>query len=348
MKKFTVAAAALLTTTALAHAGGLDRSGQSISPLFEAGGETGSYAQLSFGRVDPTANNATVNDPLSTYSQAGFAFKTNLGSNLSAALVMDQPFGAEVSYSNIITGAGASVTTTGFTALLRYKTDSGFSVHGGLRSLTGSGGVNVLTHEVSNATGSGNGYVFGAAYEIPDIAMRVALTYNSSIKTSFTATERVGAVVTPNIAFDIEFPESVNLEFQTGIAADTLLTGSVRYVGWNGFSFATAANNYATFTEDSYTYSLGVGRRLTDSFAMSATLGYEAGGSRPSTTALAPTTGQTTLTLAGSYTRDNMTISGGLTLGRPGDQDVLFPGIGSQTFSGNTVVGAGVRLGFNF
>ncbi|WP_438959690.1 hypothetical protein [Nereida sp.] len=43
MNKRTTAGAVLLVTTSLAAAGGIDCSNQFIGPLFEAGGETGSY-----------------------------------------------------------------------------------------------------------------------------------------------------------------------------------------------------------------------------------------------------------------------------------------------------------------
>jgi hypothetical protein len=49
MKKFTGAGIALLLGTTAAYAGGMDRSGQSITALFEEG----TYAEISFGSVSP-------------------------------------------------------------------------------------------------------------------------------------------------------------------------------------------------------------------------------------------------------------------------------------------------------
>jgi len=67
-------------------------------------------------------------------------------------------------------------------------------------------------------TGSGSntrefGYIAGAAYERPDIALRVALTYQSSIDFAVDTLENgVLASVT-----DITLPQSITLDFQSGI-----------------------------------------------------------------------------------------------------------------------------------
>ena len=344
MTRLGVTAALLATTATMASAGGIDRSGQSIAPLFQEGGASGSYVQLSFGSVDPTANSAVLADPLERYNQTALAFKTDLSDSLSAALIVDRPFGADVAYTTApVAGLGASVSTDAVTGLVRYKLGNGFSVHGGVRMMRASGSI--VTTAVLNASSNWDaGYVVGAAYEIPDIALRVALTYNSGIRSRFTGTEN-GAPVT----FNVDFPESVNLDFQTGIAANTLLTGSVRYAGWNGFNLTTSTpTQFVNFTGDTYTYSLGLGRRITDSFAMSASIGYEAPGNTPSSTALAPTTGLTSLTVGASYTMDNLEISGGVTVGRPGDQSIVLAGPTIVPFNNNTVVGAGIRIGMNF
>lgn len=343
MNKFTTATAALLATTTMASAGGIDRSGQFLGPLFESGGDTGAYLQFSIGSVDPAANNATMTDPLGSYTPLAFAYKRDLNPNLSMALIIDQPFGAEVEYvDGIFAGGQASITSTAVTGVLRYKINENFSVHGGLRALTVDGSITSGTGILDASSDWDTGYLVGAAYERPDIALRVALTYNSEITSGFEGTE-LPTAPTGGRTFDVVWPETINLEFQTGIAADTLLFGSIRYAKWDGFSLDTVQGNYVNFTDDTTTYSLGVGRRLNEQLALSASIGYEAPGTRPSTTALAPTTGSTTVTLAATYTMDDMTVTGGVTYGVLGDQDV-----GPITFEDNEVVGFGVRIGYNF
>ena len=82
--------------------------------------------------------------------------------------------------------------------------------------------------------------MLGGAYERPDIALRIALTYNSTIETNHTTVETVGGGVVSTAPTEIETPESVNLDFQTGIAADTLLFGGIRWVNWTDFEISPA------------------------------------------------------------------------------------------------------------
>ncbi|MBU2288850.1 MAG: aminotransferase class I/II-fold pyridoxal phosphate-dependent enzyme, partial [Gammaproteobacteria bacterium] len=92
------------------------------------------------------------------------------------------------------------------------------------------------------------GWVAGVAWERPDIAARVSLTYNSEVDHDFDTVER-GPLVDPDgpgpvpalpllegtSTTTVSTPESWNLEFQTGVAADTLVFGSIRWVEWSAF-----------------------------------------------------------------------------------------------------------------
>ena len=121
MKHITTALGALALSTSLAQAGGIDRSGQSISAIFEKG----NYVELSFGRVKPkvsgTQQSSTVppltagalsGDMAADYNQVGLAIKTNLSEKLDLGLILDQPFGANVAYPLIINTSGAYYAAT--------------------------------------------------------------------------------------------------------------------------------------------------------------------------------------------------------------------------------------------
>ena len=357
MNKYMTAGAALLMTTSIATAGGIDRSGQFFGPLFEEGGESGNYVQLSYGIVSPDANAdallgglAPTGDPLQDYNAIGFAFKTQITDELSAAIIIDEPYGTSVEYtSGVFSGTPvgngqAYISSTAITALLRYKLDNGFSVHGGLRAQE-IGGVVVSSPGILRAdSGYDFGYVIGGAYERPDIALRVALTYSSEIDNDLSGTENFA----PIADFTVTSPESINLEFQTGIAEDTLLFGSIRHVRWDGYNLTANGNVYANFTNNTTSYSVGVGRRLSDDLSVFATLGYEGAGVRPSTTALAPTTGYTSLGVGASYTIDQFELTGGVTYIIPGDQQVVAGAAGSFEFDDNEAIGVGLRVGYNF
>ncbi|WP_430448893.1 OmpP1/FadL family transporter [Rhodophyticola sp.] len=370
MKNIVAASAALLASTAIASAD-ISRTDQSMRVLFEDVGPSGNYVELSFGRVQPEANTPTLPNPLRDYTLPGFAFLHRMNDQLSFAVIYDNPFGAAVGYPGFATaapaglpffGGNANVETEALTVTGRYEFGNGFSVHAGLRALESTGtiytGVNPPAFSELNASSSepGLGYLVGAAYEIPDIALRVALTYHSAIDVSFTGTEatvdpQTGvASATVDTAFEVEFPESINLEFQSGIAEDTLLFGSIRHAFWDGFNVTTpgaTGGRYVNFTSDSTTYTIGVGRRFNENWSGSIAYTHRTSGATPSDTALSPTTGLDSITLAGQYEQDAFTVSGGITYGMPGDQ-VVNSLAGPLNFEDNRVLGIGLRVGFRF
>jgi len=376
MNKLMTATAVLALSAGGALAGGIDRNGQPIGIIFEDTGDTGSYFTFSFGNVNPsatgTAGATTVNDPLGSYRQIGFGFKQDISDALSVSLFYDQPFGASVSYDSGVPffGGKAEISSDALNVIGRYEMGNGFSVHGGLRALQVGGEIFTLFDggavpallEADSKTGLGG--VIGAAYEIPDIALRLAVTYSSEINLDFEGTESTlsgldpafPAAASADSEFEMTFPESINIDFQTGVAADTLVFGSVRWVGWDGFNLTTDGaglgrgdSEYVNFEGDTTTYSLGVGRRLNDMMSVAVSYTYEDRGDEPSTTALAPTTGIQAVNVGGTFNlSDNTTLTAGFTIGTPGDQIVENGVVGDVDFDDNMVVGAGFRIGTRF
>lgn len=362
MKSHFLAIPALLASTAAVHAGGIDRSGQSINALFESG----RYAEFSFGHISPDTSGTSVaalgsansGNATEDYMQFGAAYKADINDKLSYAIIYDQPFGADIDYPTgtgyYAAGAQADLDAHALTGLLRYRMNDNFSVHGGLRvqTIEATAAVPFVGgYTVDGERDTGVGYVAGVAYERPDIAMRVALTYNSSIDHDVDTTE-FGAVMSTT---EIETPQSVNLDFQTGIAADTLLFGGIRWVDWSSFDISPAAYAGATggaslvsYENDVFTYSLGVGRRLNDNWSVSASVGYEKseGGFASN---LGPTDGNKSLALAAVYTRDNMKITTGVRYVNIGDAETAIPGFApAAEFEDNDAVAFGVKVGFTF
>ena len=364
MSKVVTSAAALLMSTTLVSAGGLDRSGQSISAIFEEG----DYAELSFGYIMPDVSgigpNATLDGLAATgnvapaYNQLGFAFKTDLNEKFSLALIFDQPFGAAVSYAEpgyALYETSAEVTSSAITALGRYKMNDRFSVHGGLRHVSAQGSVSLndpatgpgIDYEAEFSTASGVGYVLGAAYEKPEIALRVALTYSSEVDLSLPTNLTVPAfgAVTP---MDATLPQSINLDFQTGVAADTLLFGSIRWVDWpvtelNPFGYP--GNPLLSYDDPTTTYSIGIGRRFSESFSGSISVGYEKSTGELASN-LSPTDGYLSVSLGGAYTLENgVKLSGGVRYLVPGDATTEDLG---ASFTDNSVIALGLKISTNF
>lgn len=359
---------AFLGTTALvliagqALGAGLDRSGQSIGVLFEEG----RWGELSFGFVSPdiTGTDAAAQPTGNvgeTYFMPGMAYKADFDDQISYALIVDAPYGGNVAYgttSPVYGGTSGSVESRALTGLVQYNIADGFSVHGGVRALQTSADVTLSGAAYGGSSGytyTGEsdwemGYVAGFAYENPEIAARVSLTYSSAIDLSMDSSESNpsvggGAAVPGN--FDVKVPASINLEGQTGIMADTLLFGSIRYVEWDGFNLTPALLGGTALVEydtDSYTISVGIGRKFSETFSGAVTIGYE--DSAPGTSgALGPTNGFSSIGLGGTYTMPTgVKVSGGASYILPGDADVASGG-STATFTDNSVLAFGIKIG---
>lgn len=385
MKHVITGSAALMISAAPLMAGGIERAPQSLAALFEAG----NYAELSFGGADPTVKGrdtaipgaypggVATGDVAQGYGFVGLAYKHQFNENLSGAIIIEQPFGADIYYptapdgSPLLGGTSATVDSTTFTALARYSFDNNFSVHGGIRGSKANGEVTldgaaygpIAGYNVKLDDSWGVGYVIGAAYEIPDIAARVSLTYNSSIEHDFDTTENIpGIPVGMDSTTTVKTPKSVTLEGQTGIAADTLVFGSIRWVKWSEFKVepriftrAPTAEDPLGFgvegglvsLEDSTTYTIGVGRKFTENWSGSASLIYEPSGERL-VSPLAPHTGRKGVTLAAIYTMDNLKITTGINYSKLGNARPQTGGTERARMTGSDVWGIGVRVGYSF
>jgi long-chain fatty acid transport protein len=369
LKHILTALGALALTTTAAQAGGIDRSGQGIGALFEKG----DYMELSFGYVSPSVSGHDVpafgggasGDVAASYLQLGMSVKTDLSEKLSAAVIMDQPFGADVLYGSTsvaLGGTSAVAQSTALTALLRYKLDNGVSFHGGLRMQKSSahvdlrglayGGLNGYSVDMKQDTGTG--YAVGVAYEKPEIALRVALTYNSAITHEFATVETVRGSTVAATPTEVNTPQSINLDFQSGVAKNTLVFGSIRWVDWSKFLlepafFTPRAGGGLISLDDTITYSLGVGRKFNDHWSGALSVSYENAGD-PLVSPLAPTNGRLGVTIAGIYTKDNMKITTGINFTKLGDAmpETGTPDVARANFSGNTAIGIGIKIGYTF
>lgn len=357
MTKSLLAAGIVCLSSTMVYAGGLDRSGQSVAAIFEAG----NYMEISFGQITPNVTGSFVPAPgvgfesgniAPSYSQFGFALKADLSEKLSLGVIYDQPFGANVDYSDADIGyplglgapigaTKANVESSGVTALARYKLNENFSIHGGARIVSASGDVtlNASNYASDYSSGSGTGYVVGAAYERPEIAMRVALTYSSSIDLSLN-----GSLAN---TLETTLPKSVNLDFQTGIAAGTLLFGSVRWVDWTETELVDSnlPTPLVSYDQASWTYNVGVGRKFSDNLSASISYGYEAsqGGAASN---LSPTDGFSSLQVGAAYDFGNgLKLSGGVRYVMVGDATTELL---SADFSDNSALGVGLKISMNF
>ena len=252
----------------------------------------------------------------------------------------------------------------------RYRINDNMSVLGG-----------VNRYDVSNATvttlgayyvvsGDEIAPVVGAAYENKEIALRVELLVQAETDVALTAGSSVASAVptvtVPNATMVI--PQTMTLNFQSGIAKDTLLFGSIHKADWdtaqitipdiaNGINPSTLATNQAVKGVSSSfstktAYSLGVGRKINENFSALGSYSTEAGGGATSADPFTLTDGSQTLGLGVRYTKDNMTITGGYSYTKVGDVTITYPMAPlpslTATYADNKVTGLGLKIGFSF
>lgn len=370
MRHLLLASVAALATGA--HAGGLDLSGQPVTMLFRDGGRQGGYAEVSLGATNPRIvgtdpAGASSGDVFGTVSDLGLGVVRQFGRAWSGALILDRPYGVRVDYGAAdaafpFAGTHARPESRALTALLRYDLGTRWSVHGGLRAerfggeafLDGTGYGPLAGYEWKGDPDWGLGFVAGGAFEIPEIALRVALTYGSEIAHELDATETgLGPAPTPSTT-PVTMPQSVNLDFQTGITPRTLVYGLVRWVNWEGWEVAPAGLLAATgqplieFDSDAFTYRLGVARQLTDAFAAAIEITHETAKNQASTP-LDPYDGFTTLGVGGRYTTAaGVTVGAGLGYSWLGGATATVPGGASAAFDDNNAISARLSIGIGF
>ncbi|TFL18620.1 OmpP1/FadL family transporter [Jannaschia formosa] len=207
-------------------------------------------------------------------------------------------------------------------------------------------------YEVEVEQDWGVGVTLGAAYEIPEIALRMAVTYHSEVTHDTRGNETsilFGGGVEQSNGLTFASPQSVNVEFQTGINEKTLVLAGVRWTDWDDFDvIPELLNSDLANIDDSYRWNLGVARRFTDNFVGLASITYEKDLGSDTVSPLGPTDGQIGLSLGARYTSGNLNISGGINYTKIGD---AFAGVADQPvafFEDNSAVGVGLKVAYEF
>lgn len=266
------------------HAGGFSRGTADTDILFEEGnfnmrsGVAIVMPKRGFATVTPKGSTTPIKSTDGDYSQQytipSAAVKFNLTDDLRCAGTYTQPFGADSVYGPQATLLGAMADGTGtaseefitneFGATCAYK----FDLQKGRLWLLGGGFVQDFSYTQkivfapllppgfeplagTNATlkfeeGYTPGFRIGAAYEIPEIALRAQVIYRSAVSHTAEGTFRTavdnldpdgpGPMPVFGTGKTIGYgtlPQSVELRMQSGIAPGWLAFGSVKWTDWS-------------------------------------------------------------------------------------------------------------------
>ena len=367
--KRTILNLAVLSTmlgAGLVQAGGFDRTGQDTSIMLKEG----SMVEITSVSVNPKitgthGGSATATGEVApNYSFTNLGFRTNISDNFAIGIIQEKPFGANVDYTagavGTYVGLKAEVDSSSTTLLTSYDMDN-VTVYGGLKNQSLSASATnplVAAYTITSTADSSLGYVLGAAIENPETAMRIALTYHSKVNHDIAIVENRTGISATASTLKVTAPESFNLDFQTGIAANTLLFGTIRQVKWSQMSlcplqYDIRASGGVTasgiclkeFKNNTTSYTLGVGRKFSDHWSGAFTYGREASNDDKAS-ALSPANGYNKMGLGVTYTGEQAIVTLGMQKINNGDVTIASPKAASMT--GNTTLVTALKIGYKF
>lgn len=357
-----------------ASAGGMEKTALPSAFMFEAG----NYAELSFQSSDydvssSSGGNASVVGDLQS---TNFAVKIDINDKISFGVVRYLQSSIDVDYpSNWVSNVGsvlpvvvghtsqaedltsADLKIDATAALIKYRLNENFSLTGGVKLSTvqdASLSIPFTGTDMTIAGDSETSYIYGLAYERPEIALRVELLREEEVSFSLTPNGRaLNGVATGTEA---SLPNYTSLNVQSGIAPDTLAFFSARKADWGSHQVILAGGLTAPIStfSDTTTYSVGIGRKLSDSLAASLAYNWEEGTGPDSTSSLSLTDGYRGISAGLKYTNGNVTISGGINYTQLGDTVVTQSAapfnnvLTNAPFSDNSVTSVGLKIGYHF
>ena len=295
-------------------------------------------------------------------SSLHFAAKFDVTEDFDIGISRYNQAGASHNYQ----GAGSSIP--GFSAvgpkvdlsisalnLLGRYSFNDFSAIGGIKVSTVADATADI-FKLSGATtaavvdgGSDSGLVAGLAYEKPEIALRVEFLYEAEASFSLSTTGGLLGTATANTTASL--PDYRTINFQSGIAEDTLVYGSIRMADWSNHQIAVAPQTQAAPTSsfsDSTTYTIGIGRKISDEVSLSVSYKTEEATDSTGTSLLTPTDGYSAFGAAIIYTFPGGTeVTLGANYSDIGDKTVTTSGV-SGAFTDNKVITTGLKIAHNF
>ena len=286
------------------------------------------------------------------------------------------------------------VDTQNISMIFGFQPNKNFNIYGGGVYQTIKGNVSLRGQAYSLYNGydasiketGGVGWLAGFAYQIPEIALKASVTYRSEIDHDVDIRENLptlsalallpgGAAAAAEIAASsgetrITTPQSVNLDLQSGIMADTVAFANVRWVNWKDFSIqpykfgkvseavgglVNRPNGFdlVKYSDDQISATVGVGRKLNDLWAGNVSVGWDSGAGNPVTT-LGPTEGYWNVGLGLQYSPTPSTfIAGGVKYFWLGDARAQTGAQADSSdylaeFNDNNALAYGLKIGYKF
>lgn len=347
MKYVPTVIGVVLCFSVRSHAAALERSGQLILPFFEPG----HYAELSVGKIHPnisaesanqtqlsqtlgvtdfSTGNLTPNDDL---FQA--AVKVQLHPQFSAGLILDQPFGVKVNYTYApesilgrekLEAVKIHFKSQNLTAIAGFQPNVNWNIYAGLAHQRFQGELDLFGknyyffngYNIQLKPDNATGWLAGISYQIPEIALRTSLTYRSRIKHKVQTVEYIPLSGPSENSTEIETPQSINLDFMSGISTTNLIYGAVRWVNWKNFEIqpegfksiiapyiqyipTLADFKLINYQADQWSAKIGIAHKINERWYTNIETGWDSGSNNPLST-INPVDGYNSLGTGFRYT----------------------------------------------
>ena len=372
MKIVQTSAAVFICSSSIAFAGGFELQTLDTSAMYENGGFASfSTAKLNSKLYGVGANGQKVKT-LRDQSFSNIALKADVGAfNLGFATYRSGAIQMSGSSDGTFTGsyapsANANLDTIAFMA--RYPVGDNFSVLGGVKQ------NNLDSFNLTSIFGSydikaaaNTSYILGAAFSMPEIALRAEVLFQPSSKITTSGAYTSAALVMPglnlpagiagSVAATLKMPEMLTINFQTGIAKDTLLTASIHQAKWgssqvtanvtSGNAGVDAVAAVTSAFSDSTRYSIGLGRKFTDNLSGSISYSQEDGSGSTSKSSFSMSNGSKAISAGLKYSLEKMDISFGVSHTMFNDITVnaITPNLSYRNNSATTM---GFKISTNF
>lgn len=394
------------------YASALDESGQSILPFLEKG----NYAEANIFVIDPKISGKVRNNPqlvdnpqdlrtgdmAQSFQYYNAALKLQLNEYFAFGLIYDQPFGADVLYpvkqnnsysetKSLKEGTSVNVDSQNISMILGLKPYQNIQFYLGPVYQTIKGDValrgNAYTtffngYDANFKEDSAMGWLAGMSYQIPDIELKLAVTYRSKIKHEMNVEESIydqPINVTSLEKTKITTPQSINLDFQTGVNQSTLAFINLRWVNWKKFNIRptqfgaitqgiTSELTGGTYDQgfdldshqkDQLYAAIGLGHQISEKLSIGSEVSWDSGTGNPASS-LNPTKGAWGLGLGLQYNpAPNYFIATGIKYFWLGDAvaqdgtyhlpiDNIKQNAEQADFKNNSSIAYGLKFGYRF
>ena len=385
MNKLNLSIGLLAFAVSQANAGGFENARLDTSFMYDKGN------LISFGSVrkDFSVNGSafgTTSSLIGDRSASNFSAKYQVNEKLALGLTAYDSGAIHINYQ----GAGGSTSLFGpkvdlesdsIALLSKYSLSDNFSATAGVRydefkvrnadifgltifsavsNLSGaSAGALAATNRSLPSVSSASDIVpiASISFEKPDIALRAELVYQGKSSVSMQTT--CGMTVVAACSTDQStggLAEFITLNFQTGVAENTLLFGSIHKGKWSASQLSLADTEAALLGQsgstsafkDSTEYSLGLGRKFTDTISGSLSYNWEPEGSNTTTSLFTVNNGYKGISLGVKYAVENFEIAAGYNYTKLGDITYTSSALGSNQLTDNSVSAFGAKATIRF